>query len=120
VLRRALLVALVAGGLATAVGALFGASAPLGRDVVARTAVLARGELADAPVPSLAARARDALERGHDVRHHVVASLAMVLAAALAGGWWIARERGATEHHARARLTSRPRGPPGVPATDHC
>jgi hypothetical protein len=120
VARRALFLALVAGGLATGVGALFGSSPPRGHDAVVRAAVLARGELADAPAVGLATRTRDALERVHELPRDFVAVLATVLASALAGGWWIARQRGATAHHARAGLTSRPRAPPRVPATVHC
>jgi hypothetical protein len=119
VARRALFLAFVAAGLAAGVAALSSPSTPRGHDVVSRSVVLARGELADAPVIGLAARTRDARERAHDLQRDGVAVLATAVASVLAGGWWIARGRGAIARHARARLTSRPRAPPGVPVTVH-
>jgi hypothetical protein len=118
--RRVLLLGLVAVGLASGVGAAFGASARLAHDATGRTAVLARGDLVDAPTFGLSALTRDALERDHDLRRDVVAVLATVLAAALACGWRVARDRDAAAHHARRHPSRRPRAPPRVPVPVHC
>lgn len=118
--RRALLLALVAGGLAAGAGVAFGAPPAL-EHAHARTAAFARSELADVPAPSATTRGRDALERDHDVRHGVVAVLAIALAAVLAGGTFLRRERDVLARRSRAAGRRRPRAPPiRMPMTVHC
>ncbi len=118
--RRALLLALVAGGLAAGAGATLGAPRTLDREVAARTAAMARAALADVPTASAFTRSRDAVDRGHDTHRDVAAVLAVVLAALLGGGWCLVRERGAAARRVLALATRQPRAPPRVPIAVHC
>src|SRR5438876_22186 len=118
--RRALLLALVAGALAAGAGATLGAPPTLDRAVVARTATLGRAELVDVPAASVFTRAHDTIDRGYDTHRDVAAVLTLVLAAILAGGWCLLRERGATVRRALAFATRQPRAPPRVPIPVHC
>jgi hypothetical protein len=118
--RRALLLALVAGGLTAGASVALAVPRVLDRDVVARTAALARADLADVPAPSALARARDGIERGHEVHRDVAAVLTVVLAALLAGGWHLARSRVAAMRRSLALATRQPRAPPRMPRPVHC
>ena len=118
--RRALLLALVAGGLAAGASVAFGAPPALER-VSAHTAASARSELADVPASTVVTRGRDALGRDHDVRRGADAVLAAALALVLAGGVFLRRERDALARLALAAGGHRPRAPPfGMPMTVHC
>jgi hypothetical protein len=117
--RRALLLALLVGGLSAA-----GATGPAGsvaasHDRPSDRAALAHADLADVPAPSAFSRARDALERDHHDRVIVPAVLGMALLT-LAGGWWLARERAARVRRPLLIATRRTRAPPRQFAIVHC
>ena len=118
--RRLLLLALLAGGLATAGGAAFGNVAASNHDARVPATALARAELADVPAPTALSRVRDGFGREHDARRDVAAALGVALVLTLAGGWWLARERAARVRHARPLAIRRTRAPPGMPATVRC
>jgi len=122
--RRALLLACIVGGLvgglASAGGAAIGTGAVPGHDSPGSATALARAGLVDVAAPTALSRARDDLERDHDVRRDVAGALGLALVLALSGGWWLARERAARAFHRRTCPTRRTRAPPVVLATVHC
>jgi hypothetical protein len=118
--RRALLLALLVGGLVAAGGATLGTAAAPGRDVTEGEAALARSDLADVPPPTALSRARDGFGRQLDSRRDVAAAIGIALVLTLAGGWWLARERAARVRHVRPLATRRTRAPPRTATTVHC
>ncbi|HEY3669334.1 MAG TPA: hypothetical protein VGN51_00230 [Acidimicrobiia bacterium] len=118
--RRALLLAFLVAGLASATGAAIGTGAVPWHDSPGNATALARGDLADAAAPTALSRVRDQLGRDHDVRRDVAAALGIALILTLSGGWWLARERAARALHRRPSTTRRTRAPPLVPTTVHC
>jgi len=118
--RRALLLALLVGGLAAAGTAGLVGSVVTGNDRPSSHTALARADLADAPAPTAFNRARDALARDHSDRLNTSAALAVFLVLTLAGGWWLARERAARVRRPRLVATRRTRAPPRQPAIVHC
>jgi hypothetical protein len=118
--RRLLLVALLAGGLATAGGAALGNAATSGHDAHVPATALARAEIADVAVPTALSRVRDGFGRDHDARRDVAVALGVALVLTLAGGWWLARDRAARIRHVRPLTIRRTRAPPGMPVIVHC
>ncbi len=118
--RRALLLALLVGGLA-AVGAVgLGSGATPWHDPATTRSALARAELADVPAPTALTRTRDVLGRNLDTWYSVPAALAVAFVITLAGGWWLARERAARVRHPVLVTTRRTRAPPRLPFIVHC
>ena len=118
--RRALLLAFIVGGLASATGAAISTGVVPWHDAPGSATALARADLADVAAPTAISRARDHLGRDHDTRRDVAAALGIALVLTLSGGWWLARERAARSLHRRPCTTRRTRAPPLVPATIHC
>lgn len=118
--RRALLFALVTGGLAAAGATAFGPAGTPWRGSPANVAVLARAELAEMPTTASLSRVRDDFGRAHGARGDVAVAFGVALALTLAAGWWIARERVARVHHARVLAARRTRAPPSRLAIVHC
>ena len=114
--RRVLLLALLAGGLATASGAALVEHAAPGHDLVAPATAFARTEITDVTAPTAFSRARDALGREHDARRDVAVALGVALVLTLGGGWWLARERAGRVHTLRWTALLRTRAPPATPA----
>ena len=117
--RRALLLAILVGGLAAAGASGLGGGATPWPDPPSNGAAL-RAELADVPAPAAVARVRDVLGRHHDDRRDVPAALAVALLLTLAGGWWVARERAARVRLAAPDSIRRTRAPPRLPSIVHC
>jgi hypothetical protein len=118
--RRLLLLALLAGGLATASGATVADRSTPAPDLAAPGTTLVRTQLADVPAPTTLSRVRDAFGRDHDTRRDVAVALGVALVLTLAGGWWLARERAARMHPARRITILRTRAPPRMPTIVHC
>jgi hypothetical protein len=118
--RRALLFALLAGGLVVAGGVALGSDATAWHGTPTTPAAIARAELVDVAPPAVASRARDHEGRTHDAARGVAVGLAVALALTLAGGWWLIRERAGHLRHARLVARRRTRAPPGLPVTVHC
>jgi len=90
-MRRALLLVLLAGGLA-GLGAAAGPGNASWRDPGATTTALGRAEATDVPAPSALTRGRERLEREHGTRG-VIVVFSVAAALALAGAWWLRRAR---------------------------
>ena len=118
--RRAILLALLVGGLAAAGTAGLAGSVAASNDHASNRTALARAELSDAPAPTAFSRARDAFARDHDDRFNSSAALAVALVLTLAGGWWLARDRAARVRRPLLVATRRTRAPPRQPAIVHC
>jgi len=118
--RRALLLAFLAGALATVGTLALGAHATSGHDSPLPTTVLARAELAEVASPTALTRARDDLGREHDTRRDVATAIALGLALSLSGGWWLARSRAARSRRPLPLAIRRTRAPPRLPAIVHC
>jgi len=102
--RRLLLLALLAGGLATAGGATLDNAAAWGHDAHVAATALARAQLADVRAPTALARARDGLGREHDTRRDVTTALGVALVLTLAGaGGSRASEPPASATHVHSR-----------------
>jgi hypothetical protein len=118
--RRALLFALLAGGLAAAGGVALGGGALAWHGAPRSPAAVSRAELADVPAPASTSRTRDDAGREHDTGHGVAAGVSLALALVLAGGWWLTRERAALVRDSARLAILRTRAPPRVPSTVHC
>jgi hypothetical protein len=116
--RRALLLAILVGGIATAGAVAIGGGATPWPDPPPTGAAL-HAELADVPAPPAVARARDALGHDQDGKRDVPAALTVALVLTLAGGWWLARERAAHVRDATRVWNRRTRAPPGLPTIVH-
>jgi hypothetical protein len=118
--RRALLVALLAGGLVASAGVALGSGALEGHGTPTTPAAIARAELNDAAAPAAFSRARDHEGREHHAAHDVLVGLAIALALVSAGGWWLLRARARRDRGAVPVASWRTRAPPGLPVIVHC
>jgi hypothetical protein len=118
--RRALLLLFFAGGLVAASAAGFSSGVLPWHNTSTPLSAFARTDLVDAPAPVSLDAARDALARHHDTRRDLAVAFGMVLALALGGGWWIARDRHAHPAVLRAQSTRRTRAPPRLVTIVHC
>jgi hypothetical protein len=114
--RRALLLALAVAGLAAAGAAGLGGGVARWHDAPSTATALDRAALADAPASTALPRVRDALARNHDHRGDVPTALAVTSVLALAGGWWLARDRAARVRPTTVHAIRRTRAPPRLPA----
>lgn len=109
---RALLLVLLAGGIAAGGSAMVGTDANATREPQASAAMSGRAEPVDAPAPAVVSRARDGIGRGVDALGDVLPWLALTVALSLAALWVLAGERRTDGRRADHLAVRRPRAPP--------
>jgi hypothetical protein len=116
---RALLLVLLAGGIAAGGSTLVGAETLAARELRSSPTVLGRADPVDAPTPSVAVRVRDAAGRELGASHDALPWLVLCGTLALGAAWLLAHERRVRSFGANGVAVLRPRAPPVWVATVH-
>jgi hypothetical protein len=118
--RRALLLVLLATGLALGAGSALGRTASPWHDAPGRGTSLARAPVADVPSPTTVTRPRASVSGDLGARPDLAAVLGVALALILAGAWCLAAGRARRVTAVRPIPTCGSRAPPWLPAIVRC